>query len=101
MIRSEESSEPASYGSAKLRECIVGPARLFRVMILFRQGKQADARKLFAETEQLMEPLPSDRRVVLFNGATNDDLLYWQTYKEAKALLQPQADTASPRPTVD
>jgi WD40 repeat protein len=91
LLRAEESSELSSYGKPYLRTCIEGTARLFRVMILIRQGKQADAQKLFTEVEAKMRPLPADSRQVLLNGATQDDLLFWLAYKEAKALLQPQA----------
>ncbi len=88
-IAAEESAGQSSNYKPSLRPVIEGPARLFRAMILFRKGKEADARKLFAEAEAQMKPLPADPREVLLNGATQDDLIFWLADKEARALLQP------------
>jgi tetratricopeptide (TPR) repeat protein len=63
------------------------PARFFRAMSLFQQGKAADARTLFAEAEAQMKPLPADERLPLTDGATPDDLIVWLAFKEARALL--------------
>jgi hypothetical protein len=97
MLRAEASSEVSSYGKPYLRACIEGTSRFFRAMILFRQGKEAEARKIFAEAEARMRPLPADAREVLVNGATQDDLLFWLAYKEAKALLQTEPQAAPAR----
>ena len=51
-------------------------ARLYQVMSLFRQGRKEDARKLFAEAEAQMKPLPADERQPLPKGLTyHDDLI--------------------------
>jgi tetratricopeptide (TPR) repeat protein len=71
------------------RQCIQGTTGFYRAMSLFRQGKTADARLLFAETEANMKPLPTDEKDPLANGANHDDLVLWLAYKEAKALLNP------------
>ncbi|MES2921437.1 MAG: tetratricopeptide repeat protein, partial [Verrucomicrobiota bacterium] len=98
MLRSEEASEISSYGKPYLRTCIEGTGRFYRAMVLWRQGKDAEARKLFAEAEVLVPSLPNDPREVLLNGVDQDDLVFWLAYKEAKAQLQPPADTAPPEP---
>ena len=71
------------------RQCIQGTTGFYRAMSLFRQGKTADARLLFAETEANMKPLPTDEKDPLANGANHDDLVLWLAYKETKALLNP------------
>ncbi|MES2924009.1 MAG: tetratricopeptide repeat protein [Verrucomicrobiota bacterium] len=98
MLSSEESAELSSNGNSFYRACIEGTARLFRAMIRFRQGKPADAQKLFTETEAQMIPLPGAAHEVLVNVFNHDDLVFWLAYKEAKALLQPPAGTAPPIP---
>ena len=73
-------------------------ARFFHAMSLFQQGKAADARKLFAEAEAEMKPLPADTRQPFADGAGPDDLIVWLAYKEAKALLQSEAQPAPAKP---
>ncbi len=63
-------------------------ARFFQAMSLFQQGKPAEARKLFAEAEAEMKPLPADERQPFADGATPDDLIVWLADKEAKTLLR-------------
>jgi WD40 repeat protein/tetratricopeptide (TPR) repeat protein len=60
----------------------------YRAMILFREGKKDEAKKLAAEAAVLMKPLPKDDDNPLADGATPDDLILWLTFKEAKALIQ-------------
>jgi hypothetical protein len=57
-------------------------------MSLFRQGKEAEARKLAAEAVARMKPLPRDEKNPLAGNANADDLILWMAYKEARALLQ-------------
>jgi serine/threonine protein kinase len=66
---------------------IISTAPFFHAMSLFRQGKDAEARKLFSEATTEMKPLPADERQPLANGADPDDLIVWMAYKEANELL--------------
>ena len=68
---------------------IKGPARLFRAMSLFRQGKESEARELFADAEAQMKPLPVEGQP-LKEMADHDDLICWLAYKEARTLLHPE-----------
>jgi WD40 repeat protein/tetratricopeptide (TPR) repeat protein len=77
---------------------IAGPARFYRAMSLFRQGKDTEARNLFSEAATKMKPMPADERQPLANGAGLDDLIVWLAYKEAKALLQLRTQTAPAKP---
>ena len=70
---------------------LYGTAGFYRVMSLFRQGKPAEARQLFVQTEARMNPLPADEKNPLAGGAGHDDLIVWLAYKEAKALLDSSA----------
>jgi tetratricopeptide (TPR) repeat protein len=74
--------------AGKENPLVQGPARLFHAMVLFRQGKETEARRLFAEAEAQMKPLPNDAMQPLANGAGPDDVVFWLAYKEAKALLE-------------
>ena len=62
-------------------------ARFFHAMSLFRQSREAEARKLFTEAEAQMKPLPADERQPLANRAGPDDIIVWLACKEAKALF--------------
>jgi hypothetical protein len=64
-------------------------------MSLFRQGKANEARKLATEAAAQMKPLPKDEQNPLAGGATDDDLILWLAYKEAKALI---GFNAAPQP---
>ena len=66
---------------------IESTANFYLAMCLFQQGKQAEARSLFAATEAKMKPLPADEQNPLAEGASHDDLILWLASKEAKALL--------------
>ena len=67
---------------------VQGTARLYHAMSLFRQGREAQARQLFAEAVAQMKPLPADERQPLANGASADDVIVCLAYKEAKALCR-------------
>ena len=69
---------------------ILGTARLYRAMSLFRQGKVEEARKLFSRAEAQMPGFPQDESKPFVDGgpASHDDLICWLAYKEAKALLE-------------
>jgi hypothetical protein len=54
-------------------------------MILFRQGKPDEARKLAAEAARTVR-LPKDEKNPPAGGTPND-LMQWLAYKEAKALI--------------
>ena len=59
----------------------------YRAMSLFRQGKEAEARKLASEAVARMKPLPADENNPLNGGANADDLILWMAFKEANALF--------------
>jgi serine/threonine-protein kinase len=67
----------------------------YRAMTLFRQGKQAEARKLATEAVAKMKPLPVDQRKPLDRASNHDDLILWLAYMEAKAMVR---FAAAPRP---
>ena len=67
----------------------------YRAMSLFRQGKHNEARKLAIAAAAKMKPLPKDENNPLANvtapvsgGDTQEDLILWLAYKEAKAMIQ-------------
>jgi eukaryotic-like serine/threonine-protein kinase len=62
-------------------------ARFYHAMCLFKQGKAAEGRKLFAEAAAQMKPLPADELKPFADGAGLNDLILWMAYKEARALL--------------
>jgi hypothetical protein len=69
----------------------------FLSMSLFKEGREAEARELFAITESKMKPLPADEKNPLADGkADHSDLNLWLAYKEARALLNAPAP-ASPK----
>jgi hypothetical protein len=67
---------------------VTGTSAFYHAMILFRQGKQDEARQLAAAAAAKMKPLPKDQKNPLANGANTDDLALWMAYKEAKAMIQ-------------
>ena len=64
-----------------------GPARLFRAMSLFHQGQHDAARKLFAEAEAQMPPLPANEKQPFKGSFDHDTVIYWLAYKEARGLI--------------
>ena len=66
----------------------INAAGFFHAMSLFRQGKTADARRLFAKSETQMRNLPIHENLALANGATTNNIIVWLAYKEAKAMIQ-------------
>jgi WD40 repeat protein/serine/threonine protein kinase len=60
----------------------------YRAMSLFRQGQEAEARKLVTEAAAKMRPLPADEKNPLDDTTSADDLILWMAYKEAKALIK-------------
>jgi serine/threonine protein kinase/tetratricopeptide (TPR) repeat protein len=78
---------------------MLGIARLYRAMSLFRQDKPEEARKLLSQAEAQMPPLPKDETKPLVDGklVSHDYLICWLAYKEAKALIEaPSAPVAIP-----
>jgi tetratricopeptide (TPR) repeat protein len=67
---------------------LAGPSAFFRAMILFRQGKPDEARKLASETAK-MARLPRDEKNPPVGGGVIDTgyLILWLAHKEAKALI--------------
>jgi tetratricopeptide (TPR) repeat protein len=69
---------------------ILGTARLFHAMSVFRQDRLEEGRKLFSQAEAQMPPFPADERNPLIDGQmpNHDVLICWLAYKEAKALIE-------------
>jgi hypothetical protein len=65
-----------------------GTTAFYQAMSLFRQGKEAEARKLASAAAAKMKPFPADEKNPLSGNASADDLILWMAYKEAKALIQ-------------
>jgi WD40 repeat protein/tetratricopeptide (TPR) repeat protein len=77
---------------------VTGPSRFYRAMILFRQGKTTEARALARDAAATMRPLPADEQNPLTGNVTQDDLIPWLAYKEAKAMIHFDAPPAAPAP---
>ncbi len=79
---------------------IENTSHLYRLMSLFKQGRQSEARKHLDEVEARMPLLPADETKPLLDGraASADELILWLAYREAKALLQPASSTTPPAP---
>jgi WD40 repeat protein/tetratricopeptide (TPR) repeat protein len=73
---------------AGLNPRVAGIAAFYRAMILFRQGKPDEARKLATLAAAKMKPLPADEQNPLTGGAYYDDLILWLAHKEAKAMIK-------------
>jgi hypothetical protein len=67
---------------------VTGTAPYYRALSLFRQGNEAEARKLASAAVAKMKPLPKDENNPLAGDADHDDLILWLAYKEAKAMIQ-------------
>jgi eukaryotic-like serine/threonine-protein kinase len=74
------------------RDDVQGIAHMFHAMTLFRQGQQEDARNLFSHAEAKMPPLPKDESKPIVDGRhlSQNVLLWWLAYKEAKKQLEGQ-----------
>jgi len=70
---------------------LTGSSAYYLAMSLFRQGKAEEADKLTIGAAAQMKPLPKDDQNPLANNANWDDLLLWLAYKEAKAVIKPDA----------
>jgi len=75
---------------------ILGTARFFRAMSLFRQNEPEEARRLFKQTEAQMVPLPQDERKPHADGEQLDNplLILWLAYKEARTLVPAPAHSS-------
>ena len=82
---------------AKNNPRVAGTSTFYRAMSLFRQGKENEARKLATEAAAKMKPLPKDEKNPLADSATDDDLILWLAYKEAKGLIQFDVAAAPPK----
>jgi tetratricopeptide (TPR) repeat protein len=77
----------AKAGPKNLR--VTGIAAFYRAMSLFRQGKEAEARRVASAAAATMKPLPKDEQRPLADQKDyHDDLILWLAYKEAKALIK-------------
>src|SRR5262249_24566469 len=68
----------------------------YRAMGPFRQGKTDLARKLATEATAKMKPMPVADQTPFLGGATENDLIMWLAYKEAKAMIRFDATPAAP-----
>jgi Flp pilus assembly protein TadD len=75
---------------------VAGISAFYRAMILFRQNKPEEARKLAIAATAQMKPLPDDEQNPLAGNATHDDLILWLAWKEAKTLLKLETVPAEP-----
>ena len=82
----------ASAAPGNLR--IVGTSAFYRAMSLFRQGQEAEARRLATDAVSRLKPLPADEQNPLTGGLSADDLILWMAFKEARAVLQLEAAPA-------
>jgi serine/threonine protein kinase len=80
--------------AAKNNPYLSGTSAFYRAMSLFRQGKKDEARQLATEAATKMKPLPKDEKDPLADNATDNDLILWMAYKEAKALIKYDAAPA-------
>jgi hypothetical protein len=78
----------AAINRASHNPCATGTAAFYRAMVLFRQGKEAEARQLAAEAASRMKPLPEDKKNPLAGDASPDDLILWLAHNEAKRLIK-------------
>ncbi len=67
---------------------VTGASSFFRAMSLFLLGKKYEARKLAIAAAAKMKPLPADERNPLAGDETENDLIVWLAYKEAKAMIR-------------
>ena len=74
-------------GNANIFGTISNTSALYRAMSLYRQGREAEARRVATETASRMRALPADENRPLIGGANADDFILWLAYREAKALI--------------
>jgi len=78
----DEALNAAAEGG-KNNPYLSGMSAFYRALSLFRQGKEAEARRLATEAVAKMKPLPMDDLNPLAMSASPDDLILWMAYKEA------------------
>jgi hypothetical protein len=74
---------------------LTGISSFFRAMSLFRQGRRDEARKLAIADAEKMKPLPADEQNPLAGNESENGLILWLAYKEAKAMIQFDAAPAA------
>jgi tetratricopeptide (TPR) repeat protein len=84
----------AAVRAAPRNDHIVGTSAFYRAMSLFRQGQEAEARRLATDAVSRLEPLPADEQNPLTGGLNANDLILWMAFKEARAVLQLDAAPA-------
>jgi hypothetical protein len=75
---------------------VTGTSSFFRAMSLFRLGKKDEARQLAIAAAAKMKPLPADEQNPLAAKDTENDLILWLAYKEAKAMIEFDVAPAAP-----
>ena len=86
----------AAAKEAPLNPHVTGTSAFYRAMSLFRQGEKDEARKLAIAAAAKMQPLPKDENNPLASGDTQEYLIMWLAYKEAKSLIKFDAAPATP-----
>jgi hypothetical protein len=78
----------AAAEAGKNNPRVMGTSAFYRALVLFRQGKPDEARKLAIAAAAKMKPLPADEPNPLAINADHDDLILWLAYKESRAMIQ-------------
>jgi WD40 repeat protein/tetratricopeptide (TPR) repeat protein len=65
-----------------------GISAFYRAMSLLRQGKKDEAWRRAISAAAKMKPLPADETNPLAGGASDNDLILWLAFKEARTLLK-------------
>lgn len=68
------------------------PARFYRALCLAQMGRDEQARSLAHSAALEMEPLPPADAPPLANGRTENHLIIWLAYQEARDVLGPEID---------
>ncbi len=84
----------AAAAAGKNNIYVTGISAFFRAMSLYRQGKPDEARQVAtAAAARMTPPLPEDENNPLAVHADASNAILWLAYKEAKAMIQFDADT--------
>ncbi len=74
-------------GNSRFARPLPASVNFIRSMVLFREGKEDEARALFRETQAGMV-FPADRRRLLENPDFEEDIMVWTLWEEAKGLIE-------------
>jgi serine/threonine protein kinase/Leucine-rich repeat (LRR) protein len=88
-----ETAAQVDHWPTRSRPFILAPCGFFRAMLLFRKGNIEEAKKLFDEAEAVMPPIPENAARALPVEVSQNQLLCWLIWKEARAELKLGAST--------